>query len=343
MKQAINWAIIAPGVIANKMAEAISVSSRTDSSIKPYAIASRNLGRAAEFARKWSFQKYYGSYEEAFDDPQIDAVYISNPHAFHCDVVMQALQHGKHVLCEKPAGCNRKQLNKMTSLAQMKNLFFMEAMWSAFNPCLRLIKERIDSGMIGEIKHIGSRFCNRFPYSPQSRFFDPNQAGGALLDLGIYNIYFSMMMANCFEIKKHTSMARIEKGIDMWNSVDLQFTNGITASFQSAVDQTTVFDTHNAVIYGNKGFIFVPNFFMTESAEIHLFTSQGNENELHEKIDMPFEINGYEYEMRAATNCILKGETMSQQHPHKVSAILCDFMDTLRTEWGLVYPFELGV
>lgn len=340
MKQTINWAIIAPGIIANKMAEAISVSSKTDNKICPYAIASRNIERAAEFAHKWSFQKYYGTYDEVFNDPLVDAVYISNPHAFHYNVVMQALQHGKHVLCEKPAGCNRQQLEEMTAYAQSKKLFFMEAMWSAFNPCLNAIRQRIREGVIGQIKHIGSRFCNRFPYSPQSRFFDPNLAGGALLDLGIYNIYFSMMMADCTEISKYTSTARIEKGVDMWNSVDFQLANGITVSFQSAVDQTTVFDTHNAVIYGEKGYIFVNNFFMTQNAEVHLFTTDGNENEISEIINIPFEINGYEYEMRAATNCILNGELMSTQHPHGMSKVLCNFMDKLRADWGLKYPFE---
>ncbi|MBP5365957.1 MAG: Gfo/Idh/MocA family oxidoreductase [Bacteroidales bacterium] len=340
MKTQVNWAIVAPGNIANKMAEAISASGRTDKSICAYAIASRNIERASAFAQKWNFQKAYGSYEELFNDPNVDAVYVSNPHPFHHDVVVQALQHGKHVLCEKPAGCNMAQLTDMLDFARRQNLFFMEAMWSAFNPCLNAVRQRIGAGVIGDVKNIGSRFCNRFPYAPHSRFFDPDQAGGALLDLGIYNIYFSMMMAQSTNVVKYNSLARIEKGVDMWNSVNLLFDNGITASFQSAVNQPTVVDTHNAIIYGEKGFIFVKNFFMTEYAEVQLFTADGNEYRLAEKIDMPFDVNGYEYEMRAATQCILRGETESAVHPHSMSKILCSLMDSIRADWGLKYPFE---
>ena len=139
--KAVNWAILAPGLIAQKMAEAM-VKSKDKSKINLYAIGSRSLERAKEFANKYGFEKAYGSYEELLSDPKVDAVYIANPHSFHYDSIMKCFEAGKHVLCEKPAVCNLGQLNKVLEKAKEKKLFFMEAMWTAFNPCIQKLKKK---------------------------------------------------------------------------------------------------------------------------------------------------------------------------------------------------------
>ncbi|MBR6154278.1 MAG: Gfo/Idh/MocA family oxidoreductase, partial [Treponema sp.] len=266
MKNYVNWAILAPGRIANSMATAMNgikdgkLETIDGNKIRLYAVASRNLERAKDFAAKWNFEKAYGSYEELYNDPDVDAVYIANPHAFHLESALGCLKAGKHVLCEKPAGCSRDQLDKMTSLAREKNLFFMEAMWTAFNPAIAQIKKEIAAGTIGQIKNIDSRFCNRNPYDPNDRNYAPDQAGGALLDLGIYNIYFAMMLSDFSPVVERSSQVRMLKGVDAWNGVNLTFENGIVTSFQSAMDVHSTGPTHDAVIYGTKGFITVENF-----------------------------------------------------------------------------------
>ena len=336
MKDYVNWAILAPGRIANSMAAAMN-----NGKIHRYAVASRNLERAQTFADKWNFEKAYGSYEELYNDPEVDAVYIANPHAFHLESVLGCLKAGKHVLCEKPAGCSRDQLDNMTSLAREKNLFFMEAMWTAFNPCLAQIKKEIAAGTIGQILNIDSRFCNRNPYDPNDRNYAPDQAGGALLDLGIYNIYFAMMMADFSPITAESSAVRMLKGVDAWNSVNLTFENGIVTSFQSAMDLPSTVPTHDAVIYGTKGYITVENFFCTQKADVHVYKNiQGGDSELVREIREPFAVNGYEYEVVHATECILAGKTESDVHTFKKSEDLIDTMDALRRDWNFKYPWE---
>ena len=336
MKDYVNWAILAPGRIANSMAAAMN-----NGKIHRYAVASRNLERAQTFADKWNFEKAYGSYEELYNDPEVDAVYIANPHAFHLESVLGCLKAGKHVLCEKPAGCSRDQLDNMTSLAREKNLFFMEAMWTAFNPCLAQIKKEIAAGTIGQILNIDSRFCNRNPYDPNDRNYAPDQAGGALLDLGIYNIYFAMMMADFSPITAESSAVRMLKGVDAWNSVNLTFENGIVTSFQSAMDLPSTVPTHDAVIYGTKGYITVENFFCTQKADVHVYKNiQGGDSELVREIREPFAVNGYEYECAHATEFILAGKTESDVHTFKKSEDLIDMMDVLRKDWNFKYPWE---
>lgn len=347
MKDYVNWAILAPGRIAVKMAEAMNgikngkLKTTDGKKICLYAVASRNLERAKEFAEKWNFKKAYGSYDELFSDADVDAIYVANPHAFHHESVMSALNAGKHVLCEKPAGCSRSQLDDMINLARRKNLFFMEAMWTAFNPCIAEIRREIANGTIGQLKNIDSRFCNRNPYDPDDRNYAPDQAGGALLDLGIYNIYFAMMLSDFSPVTAESSAVRMLKGIDAWNSVNLTFENGIVTSFQSAMDVPSTTGTHDAVIYGTKGYITVENFFCSQKAEVYVYKNEGGSDaKLFRKIRKPFNINGYEYELAHATECILNGKTESDIHTFKKSEELCATMDALRLDWNMKYPWE---
>lgn len=347
MKEYVNWAILAPGRIAVKMAEAMNgikngkLETIDGRKIRLYAVASRNLERAKDFAKKWHFEKAYGSYDELFSDADVDAIYVANPHAFHHESVMSSLNAGKHVLCEKPAGCSRSQLDDMINLARRKNLFFMEAMWTAFNPCIAEIRREIANGTIGQLKNIDSRFCNRNPYDPDDRNYAPDQAGGALLDLGIYNIYFAMILADFSPVTAESSAVRMLKGVDAWNSINLTFENGIVTSFQSAMDVPSTTGTHDAVIYGTKGYITVENFFCSQKADVYVYKNEGGSDaKLFRKIRKPFKINGYEYELAHATECILTGKTESDIHTFNKSEELCATMDALRRDWNMKYPWE---
>ena len=338
--KAVNWAILAPGIIAHKMAEAM-VKSKEKAKINLYAIGSRNLERAKEFAEKYGFEKYYGTYKELLADPKVDAVYIANPHAFHFDSIMECFEAGKHVLCEKPAVCNIGQLNKVIEKAKEKKLFFMEAMWTAFNPCIKRIKKVILEGKIGELKHIQSFFNLRIPFDKKHRLWAPELAGGALLDLGIYNIFYSMIINNYEPIIKHSSNVRLVNEIDAWNSVNFTFKNGVTTHFESSCDMPNESKSHDAVIYGTKGYISSNNFFFQTKAEVHVYKSEGgNDNDLVEVIEEPFDVNGFEYQLIEATECILNGKNESEVHSFQRSIDLCQIMDQLRNDWGFKYPFE---
>ena len=338
--KSVNWAILAPGSIANRMAEAM-LKSKDKTKLNLYAVGSRSLERSKEFAEKYGFEKYYGSYKELLADPKVDAVYIANPHAFHFDSIMECFEAGKHVLCEKPAVCNIGQLNKVIEKSKEKKLFFMEAMWTAFNPCIKRIKKVISEGKIGEIKHIESFFNLRIPFNPKHRLWAPELAGGALLDLGIYNIFYSMIINNYEPIISHSSNVRLVNGIDAWNSVNLIYKNGVTTHFESSCDMPNESKSFDSVIYGTKGFISSKNFFFQTKAEVHVYKGdEGNENELVEVIEEPFDVNGFEYELIDSNECILNGKIESDVHGIQRSVDLCTIMDQLRKDWGFKYPFE---
>ena len=341
MKDYVNWAVLAPGRIANSMAKAMSETSKKDQTVRLYAVASRSYVRADNFAKQWGFSKSYGDYESLYNDPKVDAVYVANPHSLHYKTVMNLLKNGKHVLCEKPAGCNVEQLIEMMKFANSNDLFFMEAMWSAFNPTLHKIREYIDSGKLGSLLNIDSKFCLRTEFDKESRLWNPSLAGGALLDLGIYNVFFAMFMNHFKGVEFFSSDVRMRNNVDAWNNVSIKFSNKVTTTFQSSIDVPSVSKTHDAVIYCSKGYIIVRNFFMAQEAEIYLYDSdKGNECKLAETISVPFEINGYEYEFREATKQILAGNVTSDIYTFTDSIYLSTVLTDIRQQWNFKYPFE---
>ena len=149
------------------------------------------------------------------------------------------------------------------------------------------------------------------------------------------------MLINNFEpIINHSSTVRMSNDIDAWNSVNLTFKNGVTTHFESSCDMASPSTTHDAVIYGTKGFISSKLFFLQQRAEIYAYKPEGNENELVEVVEEKFDVNGFEYELIEANECILKGKIESDVHSFQRSIDLCQVMDQLRNDWGFKYPFE---
>lgn len=356
-KNYVNWTIIAPGKIARAYGKALMELSKVNDSIRCYGVGSRSLDKAQAFATEFGFSKAFGSYEDAIKDSETDAVYIAAPHSLHSELSLMALSYGKHVVCEKPAAINATLLDNVIKTAENKKLFFMEATWTFFNPTFLEITEVINSGKIGKIRHIDSSFCFSKPYDIENRLFNPSTAGGALLDVGIYPISFAMKishtspskdsMPNLFSVgsvdepRKISSTCRMEKGIDMWNCVNLSFANGITSTLQSAIDFCPANSPKDAYIYGDKGYIKIPLFWMCQEAFVYEYTNSSAQeaNEIMH-ICHPFSINGYEYEALEATKCILEGKTESPLHPLYDSLAICQVMDNCRSQWKLEYPVE---
>lgn len=349
----INWGVLAPGRIAVKFAKALGHLEDNGYPVHRYAVASRESARAEDFADKNGFEKAYGSYAEMLADEELDAVYVASPHAFHKEQSVMALNAGKAVVCEKPAAVNGAQLEEVTGLAARRNLFYMEAMWTAFNPCVKAVMGKIRDGAIGKVKEIEATFCYRNAYNPHDRLFDPNLAGGALLDMGIYPVTFAMLAtaptimpaiggeSNTCLPRKVVSLARIENCVDLGNSAVLLFADGIEASLRSAIDYAPNEHSNDAYIYGDKGCIYVPQFHYAQSALVYTYAKDvGTEAHGTEEINRPFMCNGYEYEIIEATDCILEGKTQAGSWTWADCAAVCSVLDSMRAQWGLLYPFE---
>ena len=188
------FGIIGAGGIAVWMAKTLASVEGAES----YAIAARDLTRAQAFAEKYGFAKAYGSYEELVSDPAVDVVYIATPHSYHFAHAKLAMEHGKHVLCEKAFTINEGQAEELFRIAEKHHVLITEAIWTRYMPSRKIIDDLLTEGVIGEVKTLTANLSYRI--CQNERLIRPELAGGALLDITIYPLNFALMqmtIKNC--------------------------------------------------------------------------------------------------------------------------------------------------
>ncbi|OOM81383.1 Gfo/Idh/MocA family oxidoreductase [Clostridium sp. BL-8] len=322
----VKMGILGAGSIARLMAETITKMENVDA----YAVAARDLERAEKFANEYGFEKAYGSYEEMLKDESLDLVYIATPHSHHYEHAAMCLNHGKHVLCEKAFTADAKQAEKLIKLAESKGLLITEAIWTRYMPMAKTLNEVIESGVIGKVTSLNVNLG--YAITHKARIMDPELAGGALLDLGVYTINFASMVFGD-KIKSISSTAiKTESGVDAQNSITICFEDGKMAILNSSIFAIT---DRQGVINGDNGYIVVEN--INNYEKIRAFSSDREEIAVY---DAPKQITGYEYEVEAAIQAIENKEIECPQMPHKETIRIMKIMDSLRHEWGVIYPFE---
>ena len=320
------FSILAPGGIARKMAEAVSGLD----SVERYAVASRTYEKAKAFADEWGFEKAYGSYEEMLEDPEVELVYVASPHSHHYQYAKMCLEHGKHVLVEKAFTVNAAQAEELIRLSEEKGLLLTEAIWTRYMPSRRMIDELVESGVIGEVTSLTANLG--YVLDHVERMQNPELAGGALLDLGVYPINFAMMVFHS-EIRDVTSAAVMSpKGIDWMNSITLTFEDGKMAVLHSNMLAQT---DREGVINGSKGYIEIHN--INNCEEIRVFDL---DRKMTARYQVPEQINGYEYEVTACQKAIESGRVECDEMPHSETLKVMKLMDKIRGQWGMKYPCE---
>lgn len=149
---ALRWGIASAGKISSDFVNAVSTLSDNDHQV--VAVAARDLNRSQEFAEKYGIAKAYDAYDKLAKDPNVEVVYIGTLNPQHFEVAQLMLEHGKHVLVEKPLCMNEKQAKKLIAYAERKKLFLMEAIWSRFFPSYQYLRKQIRNGMLGDIKSV---------------------------------------------------------------------------------------------------------------------------------------------------------------------------------------------
>ncbi|MGC9151043.1 MAG: Gfo/Idh/MocA family protein [Microbacter sp.] len=321
----IRWGIIGTGRIAHLFAEALQEVHNAELT----AVASRTMDKAVTFAETFHIPKSYESYEALVNDPEIDVVYIATPHHLHEENTIMALNHRKHVLCEKPMGVNLKESTRMIETARAKNLFLMEALWSRFLPHIIKIKELVDQGEIGEIQLMTVFFSFRSPNGPQHRHFNIDLCGGSLLDIGIYNLFLSLYVLG--EPKSMAAVAALsEQGVDQSLGVTFGYDHKALSVMYSSfmADSTAV-----AEIHGSKGKIVLDHRWFLPG-DVRVIYHDGRTTTHHFEVKK----SGYELEAQEVVNCILAQRTQSEKWSWDDSMRLMRTMDVIRQQTGIVYP-----
>ena len=318
--------IIGAGWIAEKMAEALAP--LEDYCV--YAIASRSIGKATEFAGRWNIPKAYGSYEDMVKDNDVDLVYIATPHSHHFPHAMLALNAGKPVLVEKAFTANAAEAEELIETARSKGLFITEAIWTRYMPLSHKIKEIMESGIIGKPRVITATLCYMMEF--KERILRPDLCGGALLDLGVYALNFARMYFGTDIVRTVSNCHMGPTGIDLQECISISYADGKMANLQAG---TLCLNDRQGIINGTEGYIRVDNINCPEVVEVY------RNYELVERYVKPEDmVNGYEYQVIEARRCIEAGLPESPMMPHQETLDIMKQMDGLRKEWGVVYPMD---
>ncbi|TFL01142.1 hypothetical protein BDV98DRAFT_568546 [Pterulicium gracile] len=380
------WGIISTGWMAGKFVDDLLIDPKTrdvrDVVHKVVAVASRDVKKADDFVKDHvsTVQKddsdpkatAYGSYDELYADENIDVVYVGTPHTQHYPAALGAIRAGKNVLCEKPVTANSFELKSLIAEAKKHNVFFMEAMWTKFQPLVREVKKILDDeGELGVGRPVVLYADFSMNFRPHDlplmhRLVDPKLGGGAMLDLGPYPLAWALMTilehpANNLQPPSSIQSSVIKfapTGVDQNTTITLTFSNP-TSTWKSSSDTTgpkpftatailhsslTIPDpTPGAVIRCERGTI-----------EIHApiprstgFTvkyyngpGEGEAGKVKKEFTREFEYEGFGWHFQAdeVARCVWGGKLESEQWGHEKSLVMMSVFDEVRRQCGYVFP-----
>lgn len=326
MKEKIRWGIVGLGNIAQKFVDDLKL--LADGEL--IAVASRDLEKAKNFGALNNAKYAFGSYQELFNCKEVDVVYIATPHTSHAELSIKAMKQGRNVLCEKPMGINKDEVEKMIAIARENKVFLMEALWSRFNPSIRKVKDLLDDGIIGDIAYIHADFAfYALDRDENGRLLNPALAGGSLLDIGIYPIFLAYLILGYPE--KILATSKIYKtGVDIQTSMIFEYPNAQAILYSGLTSDSEM----KAQISGSEGTAYLaPRWHETQEFSIE------KKDEL-EKFQLPKKGKGYEYEIEEVHRCLKNGALESDLWSLNHTFDLIRIMDDIREQTGVVFPFE---
>ena len=298
--------------------------------IECYAVASRDLGKAQAFADKFGFQKVYGSYEEMLKDPYVELVYIGTPHSHHYEHMMLCIAYGKPILCEKAFTLNADQARKVQKAAAEKGIFVAEAIWPRYMPSRKIISDVMNSGIIGSPNTLTANLSYVIGQVP--RIVQPELAGGALLDIGVYGINFALMHFGTDIDRVESSVKMHDTGVDAMETITIFYKDGRMAVLTHSIWCRS---DRKGIIHGDKGYMVVENINNPQSLSVY-----DTEDKLLAFYDFSNQINGYEFQFAECAAALAEGKTEAPSMPMDDTVCVMAFMDNLRKQWGMVYPQE---
>ncbi len=203
------------------------------------AIASRDVFRARDVAKQLGIAKAYGSYEELLADREIDVIYIPLPNHLHVPWTIRAAEAGKHVLCEKPIACSARDVEELIRVRDRTGVKIGEAVMVRSHPRWIRATELVRRGRLGKLRTISGYFTIPLR-DPNNIRYAAESGGGAILDLGCYQVSLARMLFGEEPRRVISALDRTPTGIDRLSSILLEFPSGhasFTCAFETAWSQ----------------------------------------------------------------------------------------------------------
>lgn len=325
----IRFGIIGTNLITDKILDAAKQESRFELT----AVYSRTAQRANEFANKHNIPYTFTVLEEMAANPLIDAVYIASPNSLHASQSILFMNHGKHVLCEKPLASNAREAKTMIEASERNNVTLMEAMKPTLTPNFLSIKNNLDK--IGTIRRYFSCYCQYSSRYDQLKegivmnAFDPKLSNGAVMDIGIYTIYPMVVLFGKPDRINAVGL-KLTTGVDGQGAINFEY-DGVNATvlYSKIADSTLPTE-----IQGEEGTIISDRINIIN--KVTLKCRNGEEAE----ISATNLLHEYYYEIAEFINLIEAGKRESEINSHKNSLITLEIIDEIRRQLGVVYPAD---
>ncbi len=321
-----NFGIIGLGNIANKFADTLN-----KLHYNLLGVASRDYKKAQIFAKKYKATFAYDNYEELLNNKDINIIYIATPHGLHYDHLKLCLKYNKNIICEKAFTLNSKQAKEIFEIAKFKKCLVMEAMWTRFLPAINKIKDIINSNKYGQIKKIEADFCFYGNQDESYRLKNNILGGGALLDVGIYPITLvNLLLGTPLNIEAKGTLT--ENRIDLDNHIIFKYHNGVIAKINSSFIYS---GKKEALITLENAIIRLYDFWKCENFEIYEIDTKKTL-----KFSIPFEINGFEYQIGSFIQTLNTKELENKIMSHETTIKILNIMDEIRKQLGVIYINE---
>ena len=313
------FGVMGAGSIAGKFVDAV----RRLPDCAVAAVASRDLARAADFARQQGVPAFYQGYEDMLRSEPLDAVYIAARTHAHAELTRLCIAHGVPVLCEKAMFTSASEAREVLGMAREKGVFCMEAMWSRFLPAVVEMKRRLDSGEIGEPLYAELAIGWQAPSGPGNRFFDPAQGGGAAYDLTVYGYELADFFLGEPDADVSASVLWGDSGVDETESVALRWTRRQPACLATLSASIVTNLEERAVIHGTKGVLRMPKPHMAEGFTVS--RADGTQEEWQDRET----VNGFVYEVAEVVRCVRAGLLESPVVPHELIIRCAEMFDVI--------------
>ena len=297
-----------------------------------YGCAARDSKRAEEYKEKFVFKKFYNSYLELVQDPNIDLVYVSTLISSHYNDVKLCLENNKPCLVEKAFTINSKEAEELIKISKQKNLFLGEAIWTRYMPSRKMINEIISSRIIGDIYMLSANLS--YKIDDQERLINKKMGGGIILDVGVYPINFAFMVLGTDYKEVKSSLIYRNHGVEETMIVNLFYKNGVVANLYSSMNGNS---DRSGYIYGTNGYLKVDN--INNPLEIEIYgkiDDTSNAMELKNRIHITEDVNGYEYQFYEAILAIKSHVNEPISMPHSETLKVMKLIDKIKSSSYLV-------
>ncbi|SFL69353.1 Predicted dehydrogenase [Paenibacillus sp. 1_12] len=322
------------GVIGtNRITEQFIAAARECEGVTLTAVYSRTEQQAHDFAAKFGIPHQYTDLESLAQSDQVDAVYIASPNSFHASQAILMMEHGKHILCEKPLASNGKEVRVMIESARRNNVLLMEALKSTLLPNFQAIREHLPE--IGQVRRYAASYCqysSRYDAYKQGTIlnaFNPFYSNGSLMDLGVYCIY-PMVVLFGQPLGVQANGLLLDSGVDGQGSLILKYSDMDAVITHSKISPSYL----PTEIQGENGTMIIDKINSPEKVEIHY-----RNGSIHD-VTNPQPYSSMYYEVQEFIDVLSRGERESTINSHLHSMQSMDIMDEARRQIGLVFPAD---